>query len=76
MSFIRQIFDYIKTLPSWQQDAARRLYEKRLSCGLIKNVTDTLRCSAVADGYSFISRPESSRSIMTSIPTSPICIAV
>lgn len=28
MSFIRQIFDYIKTLPSWQQDAARRLYEK------------------------------------------------
>ena len=28
MSFIRQIFDYIKTLSPWQQDAARRLYEK------------------------------------------------
>lgn len=28
MSFIQQIFDYVKTLTPWQQDAARRLYEK------------------------------------------------
>lgn len=28
MNLIREIFDWMKRLPAWQQDAARRLYEK------------------------------------------------
>lgn len=32
MSLIRKIFDWAKTLPAWQQDAARRLFET--PCGL------------------------------------------